>query len=176
VLYHSKELESDNPFDSLWFQGFHRIGNVTYDSVRYVAKYITKKLDGDMENEIMEGEFLRHYERYNPDTNQIVTVNKEFCETPRRPGLGNEFVQKYWKELYPSDTVVFNKEAVQTNTKYFDRVMEKINPDMLERVISKRRDYVLSQPEEYTKERMETKEGIIQRKHDRYTQLTGAEI
>lgn len=174
ILYHSKELEFYNAGKPpLWNLGIHRIGDVEYDSIRYVAKYITKKLDGVQAHEINEGDFLRYYERFIPDTSEIVTVSPEYCETPRRPGLGHDFLVKYWDEIYPSESIVFNKENPQRTTKYFDKLLEDINPDLLEKVINDRRNYVLNTQEEHSKERMDTKEGITKRKHKRYLQEIG---
>ena len=83
LLYTSDELEyGKDGIEPLWYQGFHRIGEVSFDSIRYVAKYITKKLSGDQENEIMEGDFLRAYERFDPITGEIGKVSKEFSEAP----------------------------------------------------------------------------------------------
>ncbi len=179
LLYTSDELEYGKPekrIQPLWYQGFHRIGNVTFDSIQYVAKYITKKLDGDLAHEISEGDFLRHYERYDPDTNEIHKVHKEFSETPRRPGLGSEFIKKYYKEVYPSDTLALTGKGIQRTTKYFDKIMQDIDIDLLDITKEKRKKHILSNIEELSPHRQKTKEEIAKRKLQRLdtlrTQLT----
>ena len=47
-LYRSPTLEK------IWKKGYSSIGNVTFESAAYVARYITKKLNGDKEKETCE--------------------------------------------------------------------------------------------------------------------------
>jgi hypothetical protein len=167
LLYTSNELELGQPekrIPPLWHQGFHRIGAVTFDSIQYVAKYVTKKLDGEKANEIPYGDYLRHYERHNPKTGEICRVSPEFAETPRRPGLGFDFIRQYYKEVYPSDTIAVLGKGVQRTTKYFDRIMKDIDNDLLEMAVKKRREYMLSNLDELSETRQKTKEDIKKRK------------
>jgi hypothetical protein len=66
--------------DELWGQGITEIGNVTFDSAAYVARYIMKKVTGPMAEE--------HYEVLQEETGEIGEREPEYTTMSRRPGIG----------------------------------------------------------------------------------------
>ena len=56
-MYRSPRLEK------LWTLGNCEIGELTFESAAYVARYIMKKINGPMAKE--------HYKRYDPTTGEI---------------------------------------------------------------------------------------------------------
>ncbi len=76
-----KKLIEDN-----WHKGFVKIGCVTYDSCRYVAGYVQKKLYGKASKEYDEKGIIAPFSRMSK-------------------GLGERYVDKYWNKLYDMNTV-----------------------------------------------------------------------
>ncbi len=76
-----KELIEEN-----WPYGFVRVGTVTYDSCRYVAGYVQKKLYGKGADLYDEKGILPPFARMSK-------------------GIGEEYVDKYWNKLYSQETV-----------------------------------------------------------------------
>ena len=68
-LYSSKELSD------LWPYGHALIGEVTFDSAAYVARYIMKKVNGDRADE--------HYRRVDLDTGEIYQLPPEYTTMSR---------------------------------------------------------------------------------------------
>lgn len=83
-------LYSSKFMDDVWSKGFTTIGDVTFDSAAYVARYCMKKITGDK----AEG----HYRGRLP----------EFITMSRRPGLGASYFERYKQELIDNDSVIVN--------------------------------------------------------------------
>lgn len=121
-LYTSKILEE------LWPYGFSTIGSVTFDSAAYVARYIMKKVTGDAAPS--------HYTIIDDNTGEILLTRKpEYVTMSRRPGIGKEWFDRYWKDVYVNgeDTVMMNGKKVRP-PKYYDSQFEIIRPSDLELV------------------------------------------
>ena len=115
-LYTSKYL------DSVWTNkngetmGFSTIGNVTFESAAYVARYIMKKINGEKAE--------AHY--VNKETGEI--LKPEYTTMSRRPGgLGAEWLKKYKTDVYPGDFVVVRGKKMKP-PKYYDRQYELTYP------------------------------------------------
>lgn len=100
----------------IWAKGFVLIGSVTFESCAYVARYVTKKITGDNAEE--------HYNGREP----------EFVRMSRRPGIAMDWLTKYRNDVYPHDYLVIRNGVKVKPPKYFDRVLERIDPDELEQI------------------------------------------
>lgn len=84
-LYRSAELES------LWTRGNIEVGMVSFESARYCAKYVIKKIGGEMA--------AAHYGDRVP----------EFARMSLKPGIGAEWFEKFgWSDVLPDGQVVVN--------------------------------------------------------------------
>lgn len=116
ILYKTNQ-NGDNLYLSpllskLWSLGHHLIGNVTFNSAAYVARYITKKINGSMAS--------THYQHINPTTGEITQRKPEYTTMSRRPGIGQAWLKKYQTDVYPSDFVIINNKKVKP-PKYYDQ-------------------------------------------------------
>lgn len=102
-LYRSATLEN------LWPHGNSTLGDVTFDSAAYVARYVTKKITGEPA--------LAHYAGKLP----------EYCTMSRRPGLGKDWLKKYSSDLYPKDFTVIRGKKIKI-PKYYNSMYELTNP------------------------------------------------
>jgi hypothetical protein len=111
-LYTSKALAE------LWPFGFSTIGDVTFESAAYVARYITKKVTGELAD--------AHYEKASP-SGEIFNVVPEYTTMSRRPGIGRGWLEKYTSDVYPHDRIILRGRALRP-PKYYDSVFELDNP------------------------------------------------
>lgn len=117
VLYTSEKLEA------LWGKGFCSIGNVTFKSAAYVARYIMKKQTGKTAPE--------HYRYTDPETGEISQRLPEYTTMSRGGkgghGIGYDWFIKYNRDVYPSDFCVIEGKKYKT-PRYYDRMLEEITP------------------------------------------------
>lgn len=132
-------LYTSSLLDDVWGFGHCQIGSVSFDSAAYVARYVTKKITGDMADD--------HYQGRQP----------EFCDMSRRPGIGRGWLEKFTSDVYPRDHVVVNGVKCKP-PRYYDGVFEIMDPKVFNRIRGSRvrrgrdrdrpSDYRLKQAEE----------------------------
>lgn len=109
-LYTSKEL------DALWGKGFCSIGDVTFESAAYVARYVMKKVTGKPADE--------HYRYVDSDTGEVCQRVPEFCRMSLKPGIGADWFGKYGRDVFPADSVVIGNREVKP-PRYYDKLLER---------------------------------------------------
>lgn len=127
--YISGELES------IWPYGHCVIGEVTFDSAAYVARYIMKKRTGDQ-----AGDHYRRITGFNEDTGELEydPLCPEYITMSR--GIGRNWFNKY------QETDLYNKDYVTVNGKrsrpprFYDKELEKVDPDKYEEIKLKREE------------------------------------
>lgn len=103
-IYRSAILES------IWTKGYSSIGDVTFDSAAYVARYCMKKVTGNNAH--------IHYNRVHPVTGEDVQLEPEFSHMSLKPGIGYNWFEKYCREVYPVDQVVMNGKVLTPPRRY----------------------------------------------------------
>lgn len=114
-----KDLYRSATLERLWPHGFSSVGELTFESAAYVARYVCKKVTGDLAR--------FHYEFICPDTGEITARVPEFAHMSRRPGIGFGWLQRFRGDSYNSEalgTVIVRGRECKT-PRYYDRVMRK---------------------------------------------------
>lgn len=142
VLFRSDTLER------LWPFGFSTIGDVTFDSAAYCARYVLKKVTGQDSRE--------HYGERHP----------EFVTMSRRPGIGAEWYARYQSDVYPGDTVILRDGVKMRPPKYFDKLFEQSGGD-LSQLKLKRSKAMDKCVEDSTLSRLSTREELQQMRADK---------
>ncbi len=101
-----------------WPNGFVVVGQVTWESCAYVARYVTKKLSGE------QAEF---YQKFN--------LVPEFSDMSRRPGIARQYYDEHGKDIY--DNAYINLSTAKGGRKfkpprYFDRLFDEDFPGALD--------------------------------------------
>lgn len=105
-IYTSKTL------DQLWGKGYCTTGDVTFKSAAYTARYIMKKITGQLASQ--------HYEQINEKTGEITQRKSEYNHMSLNPGIGAEWIKKFYNDVYPQGKVVV--QGIETKApKYYDR-------------------------------------------------------
>lgn len=107
-------IHSDS-LDDLWGLGHTSVGDVTFESAAYVARYCMKKILGDSEK------VWNHYRGRVP----------EFMHCSK--GIAKGWFEKYGKQVFPSDWVISRGRKAKP-PRYFDKQLEKSNPELLEAI------------------------------------------
>lgn len=119
-----KELLRGDLFTSkalceLWPFGFSTVGQVTFESAAYVARYVTKKISG------------AEYSRVHMVNGKFVPITPEYATMSRRPGIGRGWYDKFRSDVYPSDEVVLRGGKKMKPPKAYDRYFEVDNPEVM---------------------------------------------
>lgn len=116
-LYISKAL------NQIWGKGYCVIGEVTFDSAAYVARYIMKKITGKNSDE--------HYQGKKP----------EYTTMSRKPGIGKGWYEKFKTDVYPHDYTIINERKVRP-PRYYNAQYELEAPDSYEEIKQKRKSKI----------------------------------
>jgi hypothetical protein len=117
-LYTSERL------NKLWGKGFTTIGDVTFDSAAYCARYVTKKITICDES---DPNLFEHYNRVDSETGEYTIVSPEYSTMSRRPGIARQWFKKYHADMYPWDEVIIKNNPVKP-PKYYDKLFEELDP------------------------------------------------
>lgn len=131
-LFNSKAL-SDS-----WGKGFVTVGEVTFESAAYVARYVMKKITGEQAEEHYKGR------------------QKEFILMSRKPGIGKDWFLTWKDDVIKVDGVVIRGGRTVRPGRYYDSIYDKINHKEMEKIKRIRKTKI--NPEENTYQRRLTKE------------------
>lgn len=123
-LYRSSMLES------LWKFGFSTVGDVTFESASYVARYILKKvnLSGKSPDELFD-----HYLRCDVSTGEAVFLQPEFSLMSRGGRVGKG-ISHSWFQEFKGDLVkdfVTVRGVKMSPARYYDYLFDIENPEEL---------------------------------------------
>lgn len=151
-LWTSVELER------LWGHGFVTIGLCTWDTASYVARYVTKKITGKAKAD--------HYRRVDQATGEVYELPHEFAIMSRRPGIGRGWMDRFQSDAYPCDRMVQGGVERGPPPRYYDKLLDKIDPDLLALVKAARveRAQAPKVAAHSTKQRLLDREGVAKAK------------
>lgn len=120
-IYYQNEL-----IERAWTCGISNVSEANWNNIAYTARYITKKQKGKGSAE------------YYAIQGQI----PEFLRTSRNPGIARNYYKDHKKEIYEHDRILIkNKDGAHYTKppKYFDRLMEQEDPELMEYIKKQRR-------------------------------------
>lgn len=117
--------------DSVWDNGISTVGDVTYDSAAYVARYVVKKVTGDAAED--------HYWSVDERTGEMSVIHPEYATMSNRPGIGAGWLAKYASDVYPFDRLpVPGRGVVGRPPRIYDVWHERVDMATMEDVRAKR--------------------------------------
>jgi hypothetical protein len=146
-LYRSAQLES------LWPYGFSSVGDVTFESAAYVARYVMKKAKQD-------DDYLLQVDPY---TGECVERHPEYNRMSLKPGIGANFLDKYTKDVFPNDYVIVNGHKAKPPRYYFKR-LKQMEPDLYEQVEQSRLIEGYQRCQDNSEERLGARQKVLQAK------------
>lgn len=116
-VYTSKLLEKT------WGLGSVEIGNVTFKSAGYVARYLIKK-------QISTNELQERYCIYDKQTGEITIRPFEYVAMSLRPGIGHSFYEKYPDSFFPHDHCLCPNGSKMPVPNYYRNLLRVNDPDL----------------------------------------------
>jgi hypothetical protein len=153
--------------ESIWKYGFVDVGELTYDSAAYVARYCLKKVTGVQAD--------THY--FDAENGDFKTP--EYCTMSRggnvkgSKGLGAEWYEKYKDDLFPADEVpVPGKGVIKGMPRYYEELFKEEDPLTLEEIKERRQEFLREHAQEFTPERLMAKYKCQKARLDLFTERT----
>jgi len=112
----SQKIYTSKTIGDVWDLGYNYVGELTFESAAYVARYCTKKITGEKGEE--------HYDGRLP----------EFALMSRRPGIGRSYYDKYKNDMYPYDELIIRGGKKCTPPRYYDKMYTVSDPEDMERI------------------------------------------
>lgn len=146
-VYHSTKnhnvLYTSHNLDYLWSHGTCLIGDATFESAAYVARYVLKKRLGDT-----------------AETYEQEGITPEFVRMSRRPGIGSNWLDKYESDVYPNDFVITRNGLKIKPPKYYNSKYELTHPLIMEDIKLLRQAKADENWQESEPERLRIKERV----------------
>lgn len=146
-----KKLYTSPELSRLWGKGFVSVGEATFESAGYIARYTMKKA-GDAF--YAAPRCLENDDRTDPKGRV-----PEYLTMSRRPGIGAGWFEKFGSEVYPWDEIVTSTGKVWKPPRFYDGLLERMDREALVK-IKRRRDAHIN-PLERTGDRLDAKEGCL---------------
>lgn len=148
-----------------WEHGFANIGEVTFDSAAYVARYIMKKQTGEEAEAFYSRPGL---ERVDYRTGEITgSLKPPYTTMSRRPGIGQPWLDAFHKDVYPYDECIINGKPV-TPPAYYDAQLEKKDPSAIAIIKKRRQTEAAKYGPNNTYKRLRIREEIHKQKINRH--------
>lgn len=128
-------LDVSNELNEIWGLGHTTVGNLSFETAAYCARYVTKK--------VIRG--VGSVARLDAETGEIIPLVQPFAVMSLRcrgddgkvGGIGSEWLRKYSNDLYTKDYLAM-RGAKMRPPKYYDKLYDLIDPDGMEAIKAKR--------------------------------------
>lgn len=118
------QVYTSDVLSSLWPHGASELGQVTFQSAGYVARYATKKLshgkDGDHEYEPISKRSSRH-------------------------AIGKKFLERYWQDIFTHGQVILSDEIRCGIPRYYEKWLQKNHPDAWKVYVTETKRNIIAQ-------------------------------
>ena len=155
VIYTSEQLQK------LWPFGHSSVGDVTFESAAYVARYIMQKQQSDRLNPKTGKPYNAIYEYVDLDSGEIIKRVPEFNKMSLKPGIGHEWFKKYQSDVFPHDYVIVRGKKMKP-PKAYDKLYKSNNPYEYDELLYKREINAKLNPDNHDPQRLDAKRQILE--------------
>lgn len=132
-------FESDL-LSEVWGKGLCSIGEVSFESAGYVARYSMKKVSGKEDRAANAGS--GHYVKPCVYTGELMPVIPEYNTMSLKPGIGRSWLEKYHRDVFPDDFVVIAGRKFPAPQYYLTQLNQPqstfYDPDLHQKILEKR--------------------------------------
>ena len=146
-----QKLFTSASLSSLWPYGWSTVGSVSFESAAYVARYILKKVNGDLAED--------HYSTIDCD-GVVGSRRPEYVTMSRRPGIASGWFEKYGSDVYPSDQVIVRGRPCRP-PRFYDNRLKLSDPDTFEIIHAKRLKLAKKHLDNATPERLAVRYEVL---------------
>lgn len=147
------KIYTSEVLNSVWGLGHSTVGDVTFESAAYVARYVMKKVTGDAAK--------AHYTRFDSRTGEFFEVIPEYVAMSLKPGIGKLWIDKYMSDVYPHGYVVVRGGHMCRPPKFYDMQYELVNPEGIEKIKDDRITHAFRQRFDNTYDRRLVKDAVL---------------
>jgi hypothetical protein len=162
-VFDDRAIDNSALLSDVWGQGFVSVGDLTFESAAYVARYCVKKINGSLREKPDPKTGLRPYDRVHQQTGEIIEVEPEYATMSRGGrngrGIGYDWFDRFNGDVFPSDEVIVNGFATKP-PRYYDNLFSASNPEDMEKIKMDREEAILGHRVEYSTRRLEAKEKV----------------
>lgn len=146
-------LDTSKELDKIWGLGHVFIGEVTFESAAYVARYIMKKITGGT-CEYKEGKacMCKHFH---------YLVKPEYTKMSLKRPIGKEWYNRFKNDVYPHDYVESRGKKTRP-PRYYDKLYSKESPIDFDELKALREHRASLRAMDNTPERLVVKEEILE--------------
>lgn len=160
--HHSTNARGDHLFTSkilteVWGKGHCLIGDLTFHSAAYCARYCTKKITG------YAADF--HYCRVD-DNGNWYWIDPEYATMSN--GLAKQWIETFTADVYPDDFVVMNGKKCRP-PRYYDKYFDEHFPREMRSIRNKRIVNSKKHEENNTPERLKVRETVTRAKMSQFS-------
>lgn len=145
------KLYTSDILNELWPYGFALVGDVTFQSAAYVARYCVQKRTGE--------EAKTWYARVDKDG--VYQLVPEFNRMSLKPGIGKRFLELWKTDIYPHDYVIVNGVKCPP-PRYYDKVLKREDGDKFEEIVMERERRARLRYEDEKPDRLAAREAVTQ--------------
>lgn len=139
-------IYTSDTLSALWPYGFASVGDVTFESAAYVARYVLKKSGGSDEDRLLRWD----------DYGVAYWLKPEYCRASNRPGIGASWWRKYGAEVLQRGNVVMRGVEMKP-PRYYAKLCKLPGYDWVEHQGVK-----AFKPEDSTRERLAVREVVAE--------------
>lgn len=121
--------------DRLWGLGHVRVGVLNSRTAAYCARYVLKKVGGDMAE--------AHYRFVDPATGEVFQRHPEYCRVSTKPGIGAGFLDRFFGDIFPSDFCATIEGKQVPVPPYYDKLLQRRDPELFEHIKAQRFRYAM---------------------------------
>lgn len=151
-ISNGNKLYISDSLSKLWPFGYATIGNCTFESCAYVARYIMKKVTGDQS-------FEHYLQEIDEETGEFTSRKPEYITMSRRPGIGKDWINTHIDDVYPRDYIIVNGKKCRP-PKFYDKVLEELKPYDHDFLKYDREQAALGHLDDNTRERLDVREKV----------------
>lgn len=149
-------IHSSPTLAKLWPYGFNTVGDVTFESAAYVARYVIKKVTGEKE--------VDHYLAFHEETGEILGMRKpEYITMSRRGGIGEGWFKVYKEMIARDDSVIIRGKEMKP-PKFYDLKLSLTDPEIYAINRARRINAAERKSEHSTEERLKVRKKIAELK------------
>lgn len=113
ALYLSEKLTN------IWGHGNTSVGELTYETAAYTARYVMKKSLGGSTG---------RYVRLDEATGELLELTQPFAAMSLRPAIALNWVHRYYSDIYvPGKDFITVRGRKMKPAKYYDKIFDSIN-------------------------------------------------
>ena len=132
--------------EKLWPYGYSTIGNLTFETAAYTARYCLKKITGEQAHE--------HYLRWD-ENGEAYWLQPEYNTMSRRPGIGKDWYDKYKDDVFPSDEIPVPGHGIDKKVpRYYQQLFKESDPETLDKIKLVRQKFKAAHRADYTPQRL----------------------